>query len=377
MAGTEQVLEILVNLKEADNVKRNLAESLLKQLRSEQPQQLFSGLHQIISATANVDNQNQIMGAVILKKFFLDKRKEEEGLWQLSTEEFRQLKDFMLASIDFSQPMLFLKKKADIIASCYREIENYPELIQQLVQVLQSQDGTPEQLGIKKVYAMYIFELLAEYHLPQEQIVQNSSQFIELFSGCLKDPNITVKVAALKAITSFLGSIDDESAVLKYQGMMDWILDVVIEVLRSDEDKGKASLESMIELSQTHGDIWSQVMPKLIFVVAQIIQNQTFEDSTRQSALEIVNSLSEGIPTLLRKHQADLKAHLFPSLMHMLAQPLYQESLEEWNQYEEEELQARNDVASIAADSINRIASFLGEKTIIASTTHLIKEAID
>ena len=63
--------------------------------------------------------------------------------------------------------------------------------------------------------------------------------------------------------------------------------------------------------------------------------------------------------------------------MHMLAQPLYQESLEEWNQYEEEELQARNDVASIAADSINRIASFLGEKTIIASTTHLIKEAID
>jgi hypothetical protein len=42
------------------------------------------------------------MAALILKKFFLDKRKEEEGLWQLSKEEFRQLKDFMLASIDFS-----------------------------------------------------------------------------------------------------------------------------------------------------------------------------------------------------------------------------------------------------------------------------------
>ncbi len=101
--------------------------------------------------------------------------------------------------------------------------------------------------------------------------MQNSNQFIELFSGCLKDSNITVKVAALKAITSFLGSIDDETTVLKYQGMMDWILDVVIEVLRSDEDKGKSSLESMIELSQTHGEIWSQVMPKLIFVVSQII----------------------------------------------------------------------------------------------------------
>ncbi len=108
------------------------------------------------------------MGAVILKKFYLDKRDEEKALWQLSAEEFRVLKDFMLQSIDFNQQMLLLKKKADIICACYREIENYPELIQQLVQVMQSQDGTPEQLAIKKVYAMYLFELLAEYHLPQD-----------------------------------------------------------------------------------------------------------------------------------------------------------------------------------------------------------------
>lgn len=49
MAGTQQVLEILINLKEADNAKRNLAETLLKQLRTEQPQALFASLHQIIS----------------------------------------------------------------------------------------------------------------------------------------------------------------------------------------------------------------------------------------------------------------------------------------------------------------------------------------
>ena len=42
------------------------------------------------------------MAALILKKFFLDQRKEEEGLWQLSVEEFRQLKDFVMGSIDFN-----------------------------------------------------------------------------------------------------------------------------------------------------------------------------------------------------------------------------------------------------------------------------------
>lgn len=56
-------------------------------------------------------------------------------------------------------------------------------------------------------------------------------------------------MAALKAITSFLGSIDDEATVLKYQDLMEGILNVVIDVLRSDEDQGKASLESMIELT--------------------------------------------------------------------------------------------------------------------------------
>ena len=96
-------------------------------------------------------------------------------------------------------------------------------------------------------------------------------QFIELFTGCLKYPSITVKVAELQAITSFLCSVDDESAVLKYQEMMDWILDVVIDVLRSDEDQGKYSLESLIELTQSHGEIWSQVIAKLIYVVSQII----------------------------------------------------------------------------------------------------------
>ncbi len=118
-------------------------------------------------------------------------------------------------------------------------------------------------------------------------------------------------------------------------------------------------------------------MPKLIFVVSQIIQNKSFEDSTRQSAIEIISSLAEAIPQLLRKMQGDLKTHLFPSLMHMLAQPIHPDSLQEWNEQEEEEIQARNDASAVAADSINRIASDLGEKTIIATTTHLIKEALE
>ena len=83
MAGTQDVLQVLNNLKEADNAVRNQAEGVLKHLRSSQPQQLFASLHQIITTPVADPSQvqNQVMGAIILKKFYLDKRKEEEGLW--------------------------------------------------------------------------------------------------------------------------------------------------------------------------------------------------------------------------------------------------------------------------------------------------------
>jgi len=79
-------------------------------------------------------------------------------------------------------------------------------------------------------------------------------------------------------------------------------------------------------------------MPKLIYIVSQIIQNKSFEDSTRQSALEIIGSLAETVATLVRKHANDLKQNFFPSIIHMLAQPIHEDSLEEWAQYVEEEL---------------------------------------
>jgi hypothetical protein len=48
--------------------------------------------------------------------------------------------------------------------------------------------------------------------------------------------------------------------------------------------------------------------------------------------------LAEGTPQLLRKSQNELKSQLFPALIHMIAQPLYIDSIEEWNEYVEEEI---------------------------------------
>lgn len=202
-----------------------------------------------------------------------------------------------------------LKRKADIICKCFSKLENrYGELIKNLVDAMKAPSTTPEEDVKRKVFALYNFEVLAEYHLSQELIVENSAHFVELFAASLEDPQVEIKVASLKAITSFLSSIEDTENVLTYKSLATKLLQVVIEVLNRDEEQGRASLEHMIELTHTHGDIWGGAQAMLLTVISEIMKNRNFEDETRQSALEIVVTLSENMAGILRKHIDELKS---------------------------------------------------------------------
>ena len=139
---------------------------------------------------------------------------------------------------------------------------------------MKSNEGTQVEVIKKKKFAMYNFEILSEYHLSQDLLVQNSQEFIDLFDKSLEDDNVEIKVASLKAITSFLSSIDEEAEVLKYKALSQKLLDVVIVVMQQDETQGQQSLEFMIELTQTHPDIWKDSVDKLIYVVSEVIKNR-------------------------------------------------------------------------------------------------------
>jgi hypothetical protein len=66
----------------------------------------------------------------LLKKFFLDDRKEEENCLKLSPDELRQLKESLAASIDIiNQPMNLLRRKAEIICKIHKKLESYSDLM--------------------------------------------------------------------------------------------------------------------------------------------------------------------------------------------------------------------------------------------------------
>ena len=371
-----EIESLIANVMSPSNEARSQAEAKVKELRTSSAETFLNQLVEFAVSCQDVVKSS--FAHLLIKKQFLDDREEEEGLWKMSPEQTAQLKDKISQSIDFvAQPSSLLKRKADIICKCFRKLETYPEMIQNLVSVLSRTEGSQEELVKSKQFAMYNFEVLSEFHLSQELIVEHSEQFIQLFTATLQEKDILVRVAALKAISCFLSSIDDESVVLKYKQMMEGLLQVVIEVMQQDEEQGQASLEALIELTATHGDIWGSSVQKLIYVISEIIKNRQFEEATRQSALEIISTLAENMPPILRKHSDDLRDHLFPAIAFMMTEVELADDLPAWFALEDTEIQAKNDPAAVAADALSRMASYLGEKTTLHCSIHLVKSAIE
>jgi len=54
---------------------------------------------------------------------------------------------------------------------------------------------------------------------------------MQIFERALQDTEITVKVAALKAISAFISGIDDSTVALEFSPVLPMLLDVIIEAL--------------------------------------------------------------------------------------------------------------------------------------------------
>lgn len=376
-----QIDTLTKTLMNGSNDERKAAEESMKNTRQNDAQSLLGALVAFINATGKdadqTKQQQACLAAILLKKQYLDDRAEEKDFWQVSNEDIAKIKDEVSAGIEFvAHSNKLLARKADIICKCYAKLgDMYSEMIANLVGLMTA-GPTPEEETKRKGFALYNFEILAEYHLSQELITENSKQFLDIFAASLEDEKIEVKVASLKAITNFLSSIDDTSVVLKYKTLAEKLLSVVIEVLNKDEEKGRASLDSMIELTSTHSDIWQGQVSMLINVASQIMKNREFDQETRTSALEIMATLAEQMATLLRKSSDDLKNHLVPAIAYMMTEVDLADDLDGWLAEEELEMQAKQDPANVAAETIQRISVHLGEKTTLATMTDIIKAAI-
>ena len=138
-------------------------------MRENNTRDLYQAFMQRIQAGTLEDAQTTAMACLLLKKFFLDDRKSEEHLEQLTLEVIAQMTQTFKALLQMEEPMNLLRRKAEILCKLHKKEGSYGELVQQLQQLALQEPNSSDAGIIKgKELAMYMFELLAEYHLPQE-----------------------------------------------------------------------------------------------------------------------------------------------------------------------------------------------------------------
>lgn len=161
------------------------------------------------------------LSCILLKKYYLDDKRAEG----LTNEDLEQIKCTVMGILDFSQPLIILKRKGDIISKIFARQGKNQDLLNQLVDWAKSESSTGRQ------FSMYVFEVLSDCHLTPDQLTSYKDSFMSIFAKSLTDREMQVRVAALKATTAFLTSIDDSDIVLSYHEVMPQLLNTVVEAL--------------------------------------------------------------------------------------------------------------------------------------------------
>lgn len=163
---------------------------------------------------------------VYIKKEFVT---EDSGL---SRDGFSQMSQQLFEFVDFNKSGAYMQSLGYLIVKVFAKVEQLEELLNKTV--TWSQNENP----LARSFAMYLIEVLADVHIPVELFNKYLTEFANIFSTNLNDPDIRVKVSALKATSSFLTSMQNKEDIKQFSPIIEPMLNTIIDALQQDESIG-------------------------------------------------------------------------------------------------------------------------------------------
>lgn len=74
-----------------------------------------------------------------------------------------------------------------------------------------------------------------------------------------------------------------------------------------------------MNLSQTHSQFLKDHISQLVKITSDVVKMKDFEEGTRSQAAEIVLTMAEQVPALLRK-ESMIQTEFFPALIQLLTE---------------------------------------------------------
>lgn len=286
-----QSLELLlIQFLMPDNDARRQAEDQIKRLAKD-PQVIPALVHHL--RTAKTPNVRQLSAVLLRKKI--------TGHWAKLSPQLRQLvKQSLIESITLEHSPPVRRASANvvsIIAKYAVPAGEWPDLLPFLFQCSQSQQEDHREV------ALILFSSLTE-------TIGNSFQphFADLQAlllKCLQDETSSrVRVAALKAVGSFLEFTNDGADVVKFREFVPSILNVSRQCLASgEEDVAVIAFEIFDELIESPAPLLGESVKAIVHFALEVCSSQNLETSTRHQAIQIISWLAKYKSNTLKKHK--------------------------------------------------------------------------
>ena len=341
----------------------------LKTLPISQSCQVFA--EAMSSPTENIFQLSTLM----FKKIYCD---DKEKLKKLSADEKNSLLNLVKSKIDFSG------------AKSWKSLQRIAEALSPLYQVTNLSNGFVDILNwfndqanpLSRKFAVFVIEVLCNLSAVNEDVLDDNAvnNFKEIFAKGLDDENIDVKVSTLNCVTQFLINITNEDLLLKFSCLTDKMLNTLVATLKYENEqkntadsKGKAALETMIEIIDQHPKFWKGKTDTIITIVNEISKPKIFKNDLRECALELVFSLAKSSPSSIRK-SSQFKAVFLPLLFSLILEIDYENDEKGWEKNLEENEQDADEMFYAVRDSFDRLALDLGEDYTMSVTAEFIKK---
>ncbi|RDD39148.1 Importin-5 [Trichoplax sp. H2] len=354
--------DLLSNLMLADNDIRNAAE----QQYSNFP--FSTKLPMLIQSIRNSPNiENRQLAAVLFRKVLNDKNDEYRKLDESSQQ---YCKTELLTALQSEESDLVRRKVCDAVAELarlYVDDDNqnlWPEILQFLFQFANSPN-----LSHKEV-ALQIFRNFPTIFGNQQ------THYLEVIKRmlfqCMSDTtNHKIAYLAVDATTAFLMVNDNDQLRRHFQDMVPPILTVVQMCLAKTDDD--SPLKNLIEIAEAIPKIIRPHLNDLAVELIKNISNSQAESNYRQLSLEVLVTLAESAPAMMRKH-GQIIIQLIPQCLSMM---IDLEDDPEWSAWDNSDDPEDSDSNPIVAEfALDRLAMALGGKAILPHIVSVVPQML-
>ncbi|EEH18687.1 hypothetical protein PABG_07747 [Paracoccidioides brasiliensis Pb03] len=358
--------QLLLALASADNIVRTQAE---EQLNNEwvqgRPDVLLIGLAEQLQGAEDAGTRS--FASVLFRRIstrsmkLANSTESKELFFTLSHEQRMAIRQKLLESLS-SEGVAHVRNKigdavAEIAGQYAENGEQWPELLGVLFQASQSNDP-----GVRDS-AFRIFSTT-----PGIIEKQHEDMVLGVFSKGFRDENISVRISAMEAFSSFFRSIPKKSQS-KYFSLVPDVLNILPPLKEADESEelSKAFI-ALIELAEVCPKMFKALFNNLVKFSISVIGDKELSDQVRQNGLELMATFADFAPKMCKSDPTYAGEMVTQCLSLMTDVGLDDEDAAEWTQSEDLDLEESDKNHVAGEQCMDRLANKLGGQVILPAT---------